>query len=119
MNGTLQPAPERPPQARPLPSSVDEWISTLSASAEGELASLLALPWEQQLLRGYGHTLGNALRRVLLSSMPGFAPTEVQISGVLHEYSTIDGVQEDVVDILLNLKLVAIRLNARDESRPG
>ena len=43
--------------------------------------------------RGYGHTLGNALRRVLLSSMPGYAPTEVKISGVLHEYSTIDGVQ--------------------------
>src|SRR5512143_3706140 len=57
MNGTLQPAPERPPQARPLPSSVDEWISTLSAPTEGELASLLALPWEQQLQRGYGHTL--------------------------------------------------------------
>jgi DNA-directed RNA polymerase subunit alpha len=54
--------------------------------------------------RGYGHTLGNALRRILLSSMPGFAPTEVKISGVLHEYSTIDGVQEDVVDLLLNLK---------------
>ena len=54
--------------------------------------------------RGYGHTLGNALRRVLLSSMPGYAPTEVKINGVLHEYSTIDGVQEDVVDILLNLK---------------
>ena len=53
--------------------------------------------------RGYGHTLGNSLRRVLLSSMPGFAPTEVSMSGVLHEYSTIDGVQEDVVDILLNL----------------
>ena len=50
--------------------------------------------------RGYGHTLGNALRRVLLSSMPGFAATEVQIAGVLHEYSTIEGVQEDVVDIL-------------------
>ncbi|MGH8757514.1 MAG: DNA-directed RNA polymerase subunit alpha, partial [Burkholderiales bacterium] len=54
--------------------------------------------------RGYGHTLGNALRRILLSSMPGCAPTEVTISGVLHEYSTLDGVQEDVVDILLNLK---------------
>jgi DNA-directed RNA polymerase subunit alpha len=54
--------------------------------------------------RGYGHTLGNALRRILLSSMNGFAPTEVSIAGVVHEYSTIDGVQEDVVDILLNLK---------------
>src|SRR6476646_9213167 len=55
--------------------------------------------------RGYGHTLGNALRRVLLSSMPGYAPTEVKITGVLHEYSALDGVQEDVVDVLLNLKL--------------
>ena len=53
--------------------------------------------------RGFGHTLGNALRRILLSSMPGAAITEVQIDGVLHEYSTIDGVREDVVDILLNL----------------
>ena len=75
--------------------------------------------------RGYGHTLGNALRRVLLSSMPGSAITEAEIDGVLHEYTSIEGVQEDVVDILLNLKLVAIRLNARDESelrlssRPG
>ncbi|HEV7820936.1 MAG TPA: DNA-directed RNA polymerase subunit alpha, partial [Burkholderiales bacterium] len=50
--------------------------------------------------RGYGHTLGNALRRTLLSSMPGYAATEVKMAGVLHEYSTIDGVQEDVVDIL-------------------
>ena len=66
--------------------------------------------------RGYGHTLGNALRRVLLSSMPGFAPTEVQISGVLHEYSTIDGVQEDVVDILLNLKGIALKLHNRSEA---
>jgi len=65
--------------------------------------------------RGYGHTLGNALRRVLLSSMPGFAPTEVQISGVLHEYSTLEGVQEDVVDILLNLKGVVFRLHSAGE----
>ena len=65
--------------------------------------------------RGYGHTLGNALRRVLLSSMPGFAPTEVQISGVLHEYSTLEGVQEDVVDILLNLKGVVFRLHVGGE----
>src|SRR5262245_61729377 len=66
--------------------------------------------------RGFGHTLGNALRRVLLSSMPGSAITEAEIEGVLHEYTSIEGVQEDVVDILLNLKQVAIRLNARDES---
>ena len=65
--------------------------------------------------RGYGHTLGNALRRVLLSSMVGHAPTEVTIAGVLHEYSSIDGVQEDVVNILLNLKGVVFKLVSRDE----
>ncbi|MEO6145599.1 MAG: DNA-directed RNA polymerase subunit alpha [Sulfuriferula sp.] len=65
--------------------------------------------------RGYGHTLGNALRRILLSSMPGAAPTEVSISGVLHEYSILEGVQEDVVDILLNLKGIALKLNDRSE----
>ena len=65
--------------------------------------------------RGYGHTLGNALRRVLLSSMVGHAPTEVTIAGVVHEYSSIDGVQEDVVHILLNLKGVVFKLHNRDE----
>jgi DNA-directed RNA polymerase subunit alpha len=65
--------------------------------------------------RGYGHTLGNALRRVLLSSMVGFAPTEVAIGGVVHEYSTLDGVQEDVVNLLLNLKGVVFKLESRDE----
>lgn len=64
--------------------------------------------------RGYGHTLGNALRRVLLSSMTGYAPTEVTIAGVVHEYSTLDGVQEDVVDLLLNLKGVVFKLHNRD-----
>ena len=66
--------------------------------------------------RGFGFTLGNALRRVLLSSIPGFAITEVKIDGVVHEYSTIDGVQEDVVDILLNLKGVALKLNNKSET---
>jgi len=75
-------------------------------------ARVLMEPFE----RGYGHTLGNALRRVLLSSMPGFAPTEVQIAGVLHEYSTIEGVQEDVVDILLNLKGVVFKLHSGNEA---
>ncbi len=65
--------------------------------------------------RGYGHTLGNALRRVLLSSMVGYAATEVTIASVLHEYSSIDGVQEDVVNILLNLKGVVFKLHNRDE----
>ncbi len=66
--------------------------------------------------RGYGHTLGNALRRILLSSMPGYAPTEVQIEGVLHEYSTLDGVREDVVDLLLNLKGIVLKLHNRSEA---
>lgn len=65
--------------------------------------------------RGYGHTLGNALRRVLLSTMTGYAPTEVTIAGVLHEYSSLDGVQEDVVDLLMNLKGVVFKLHNRDD----
>ncbi|MEY4428607.1 MAG: hypothetical protein RLZZ182_1296 [Pseudomonadota bacterium] len=77
----------------------------------GHRARVTLEPFE----RGYGHTLGNALRRVLLSSMVGFAPTEVTIAGVLHEYSTLDGVQEDVVHIMLNLKGVVFRLHNRDE----
>jgi DNA-directed RNA polymerase subunit alpha len=64
--------------------------------------------------RGFGHTLGNALRRVLLSSMPGAAVTEADIDGVLHEYTSIEGVQEDVVDVLLNLKAIALRMHSRD-----
>ena len=70
----------------------------------------------EPLERGFGHTLGNALRRILLSSMPGCAITEVEIDGVLHEYSTIEGVQEDVIEILLNLKGVAVKLNSSDEA---
>src|ERR1700722_603486 len=66
--------------------------------------------------RGFGYTLGNALRRILLSSMPGCAITEVEIDGVLHEYSTIEGIQEDVIDILLNLKGIAVKLNNRTEA---
>src|SRR5262249_11168585 len=75
-------------------------------------AKLTMEPFE----RGYGHTLGNALRRTLLSSMPGSAATEVKIGGVLHEYSTLDGVQEDVVDILLNLKGIVLKLHNREEA---
>jgi DNA-directed RNA polymerase subunit alpha len=69
----------------------------------------------EPLERGFGHTLGNALRRILLSSMPGSAVTEVKIDGVLHEYSTIEGVQEDVIEILLNLKQLALRMHGRDQ----
>ncbi len=77
----------------------------------GHRAKVTLEPFE----RGYGHTLGNALRRVLLSSMVGYAVTEVTIAGVVHEYSSIDGVQEDVVNILLNLKGVVFKLHNRDE----
>jgi DNA-directed RNA polymerase subunit alpha len=68
----------------------------------------------EPLERGYGHTLGNALRRVLLSSIPGVAVTEVEIDGVLHEYTTVEGLQEDVLEVLLNLKEVAIQMHNGD-----
>lgn len=70
----------------------------------------------EPLERGFGHTLGNTLRRILLSSLPGYAITEVQIDGVVHEYTSIEGVQEDVLNILLNLKGVAVRLHHGDEA---
>ena len=70
----------------------------------------------EPLERGFGHTLGNALRRILLSSIPGCAIVEAQIEGVLHEYTAIEGVQEDVVDILLNLKGVAITMHNKNEA---
>jgi len=70
----------------------------------------------EPLEKGFGHTLGNALRRTLLSSMTGSAITEVAIDGVMHEFSTIDGVQEDVLDILLNLKEVSVALNTSDSA---
>jgi DNA-directed RNA polymerase subunit alpha len=70
----------------------------------------------EPLERGFGHSLGNALRRVLLSTIPGCAVTDVEIEGVLHEYTTIEGVQEDVIDILLNLKKLAVVLHSKDEA---
>lgn len=70
----------------------------------------------EPLERGYGHTLGNALRRVLLSSIPGFAITEVEIDGVLHEYTTVEGLQEDVLEVLLNLKDVAITMHTGESA---
>lgn len=87
------------------PRQID--VDTLSATR----AKVSMQPFE----RGFGHTLGNALRRILLSSMNGFAPTEVSIAGVLHEYSTLDGVQEDVVDILLNIKGIVFKLHGRTD----
>jgi DNA-directed RNA polymerase subunit alpha len=78
----------------------------VKSEAIGPHASRIIL---EPLERGFGHTLGNALRRVLLSSIPGYAVTEVEISGVVHEYTTIEGVNEDVIDLLLNLKGLALR----------
>jgi DNA-directed RNA polymerase subunit alpha len=95
--------------------SVTEFLKPRVVKVQAEndtLARITIEPFE----RGFGHTLGNALRRILLSSMPGSAVVEAEIEGVLHEYTSIEGVQEDVVDILLNLKQVAIRMHARDEA---
>jgi DNA-directed RNA polymerase subunit alpha len=66
----------------------------------------------EPLERGFGLTLGNALRRILLSSLQGAAVTAVQIDGVLHEFSSIEGVREDVTDIILNVKALAVRMHA-------
>ena len=85
----------------------------IDVSSDGPFEARVTL---EPLERGFGHTLGNTLRRILLSSMPGCAITEVRIDGVLHEYSTIDGVQEDVIDILLNLKNVSVSLKDKDEA---
>ena len=71
----------------------------------------------EPLERGYGQTLGNSLRRILLSSLPGAAVTSIRIDGVLHEFSTIPGVKEDVTEIILNLKKLAIALNGEDKKR--
>jgi len=81
-----------------------------------ELAPTRAKVVLEPLERGFGHTLGNALRRILLSSMPGCAVTEVEIAGVQHEYSAIEGVQEDVIEILLNLKNVAVLMHGKDHA---
>jgi DNA-directed RNA polymerase subunit alpha len=96
-----------------MTSSVNEFLKPRVVKVQPvapRQARVVIEPFE----RGFGHTLGNALRRVLLSSMPGAAITEVEIEGVLHEYTSIEGVQEDVVDVLLNLKVVAIRMHSRD-----
>lgn len=71
----------------------------------------------EPLERGYGTTLGNSLRRILLSSLPGAAVTSVKIDGILHEFSTIPGVKEDVTEIILNLKKLAVRLNGEQSKR--
>ncbi len=94
--------------------SVNEFLTPKSIGVQ-QISQTHAKVTLEPLERGFGHTLGNALRRILLSSMPGAAVTEAEIEGVLHEYSSLEGVQEDVIDILLNLKGVAIQLHERDE----
>jgi len=96
-------------------NSVNEFLTPRVIKVD-EKSTTRALVTLEPLERGFGHTLGNALRRILLSSMPGCAVTEVEIDGVLHEYSAIEGVQEDVIEILLNLKGVALVMNGKDEA---
>jgi len=98
-----------------MQSNPTEYLKPRVVNVE-EITPLRARVTLEPMERGFGFTLGNAIRRVLLSSIPGFAITEVKIDGVVHEYSTIEGVQEDVVDILLNLKGVALKLNSKTET---
>ncbi|MCR3755470.1 MAG: RNA polymerase subunit alpha [Sodalis sp. Psp] len=96
-----------------MQGSVTEFLKPRLVDIE-QVSSTHAKVTLEPLERGFGHTLGNALRRILLSSMPGYAVTEVEIDGVLHEYSTKEGVQEDVLEILLNLKELAVRVQGKD-----
>ena len=86
---------------------------TIDSYVEGNYGKFTVEPLE----RGYGTTLGNSLRRILLSSLPGAAVTSVKIDGILHEFSTIPGVKEDVTEIILNLKKLAIRLTGEEETK--
>ena len=98
-----------------MAQSVTEFLTPRHIDIQ-EISPTRAKVTLEPLERGFGHTLGNTLRRILLSSMPGCAITEVQIDGVLHEYSTLEGVQEDVIDILLNLKGIAVLMHNLDET---
>ncbi|AQZ93840.1 DNA-directed RNA polymerase subunit alpha [Halopseudomonas phragmitis] len=97
-----------------MQSSVTEFLTPRHIDVQ-ETSPTRAKITLEPLERGFGHTLGNALRRILLSSMPGCAVVEAEIDGVLHEYSAIEGVQEDVIEILLNLKGLAIKMHGRDQ----
>ena len=98
-----------------MPSTFNELLKPRRVDVE-TISNTRSKVTIEPLNRGFGHTLGNALRRILLSSMSGCAVTEVEIENVLHEYTTIEGVQEDVTDVLLNLKGLAIKMNAKDEA---
>ena len=101
-----------------MQSSVTEFLTPRHIDVQ-ETSPTRAKITLEPLERGFGHTLGNALRRILLSSMPGCAVVEAEIDGVLHEYSAIEGVQEDVIEILLNLKGLAITMHGRDQVTPN
>ena len=98
-----------------MPQLATEFLTPKNIDVQ-EISDTHARVTLEPLERGFGHTLGNTLRRILLSSMPGCAITEVQIDGVVHEYTTMDGIQEDVLDVLLNLKGVAVNLHNGDEA---
>jgi DNA-directed RNA polymerase subunit alpha len=98
-----------------MQSSVNEFLTPRLIKVDEKSATRAHVTLEP-LERGFGHTLGNALRRILLSSMPGCAVTEVEIEGVQHEYSAIEGVHQDVIEILLNLKGVALAMAGKDEA---
>ncbi len=98
-----------------MQGSVTEFLKPRLVDIE-TLSTTRAKVTLEPLERGFGHTLGNALRRILLSSMPGCAVTEVEIDGVLHEYSSKEGVQEDIIEILLNLKGLAVGLEGKNEA---
>lgn len=98
-----------------MQSSVNEFLTPRVIQVDEQSATRAKVTLEP-LERGFGHTLGNALRRILLSSMPGCAVTEAEIEGVEHEYSGMEGVREDVIEVLLNLKGVAIVMNGKDQA---
>mgnify|MGYP001096706415 FL=1 len=98
-----------------MQASVNEFLSPSRIEVE-EISGTRARVSLEPLERGFGHTLGNALRRILLSSMPGCAISDVEIDGVQHEYSSIEGVQEDVIEILLNLKGVSVAMHNGEEA---
>lgn len=98
-----------------MQSAVNEFLTPRHIDVT-EVAPTRARVVLEPLERGFGHTLGNALRRILLSSMPGCAITDVEIEGVQHEYSAIEGIQEDVIEILLNLKNVAVVMHGKDQA---
>src|SRR3990170_2529357 len=102
-------------QVKDMPSTFNELLKPRRVDVETINATRSIINIEP-LNRGFGHTLGNALRRVLLSAMSGCAVTEVEIEGVLHEYTTVEGVEEDVTDIMLNLKGLAIKMHTNDEA---